>query len=341
VYLRSYVDAGSGDLDLLNPAAIAAITPVLLGRSPIEEIVGIGTWGSCTGALACWPVTSLDDAGGALRLVDLFKTADCRGLWLLAFTSDTKWLAPRIAALQEAMAGTVFHGNDQLLQVTCDGLQWTRLVPRRGEAAPGVWFPVPQVDPVAARLWALVCRAGIQQSRTLQRLRGRPGGTVLDAARAARHEAIGRRRATAAEDLAESDRNLLRETLAAPVLPLQPRLVELGIALASDPGLLAEAIEAVWKEPCRERRDLWRAIANVSFDEARDTAMALVAFAAWRSGNLALATAALELILGHCECSLAYWLADLIAYGVSADDLDRGTPLVPAHLLGRNTEGEA
>ncbi|WP_335989852.1 DUF4192 family protein [Glycomyces sp. MUSA5-2] len=335
MYLRSYAASGVGTINLLNPGVVAALAPVLLGRAPVEEIVGIGSWGATTGALASWPLADLDTEDAADRFIRVFTAADCRQLWLLAYTNDTQALPSRIAALQEAMSDTVFQSNDRLLHITADGLQWSRLARCAGEPEPGTWDRVVALDPVVARMWTLACRAGLHQTRTMQREAGeRVAPDVLATARRIRHEAIGRRRATNPEHLAAADRRLLAATLADPRVPAVPTLVELGLALAEHPVVLAEAIEAVWaaKNSVQARIELWQGAARIGVDDARATALALVALAAWRTGDLATATSALELALGE-HCPLAELLADVIAYGVAAADLDHGAPLVSGHLV--------
>lgn len=336
MYLRSYVHAGTGDTDMLDPAVIAALAPIWAGRMPSEELVGIGTTGATTGALIIWPLADLNDTDAARRFLHPFLQTDCREVWLLAFTANPAALTGPLGRLDTAMTDTPYRHHDNTLAVTDYGRRWTLLADRREAPSDDAARPVAELDPVATRMWLLASRAGREQTRTLQSLRAHPDHETAAAAERARDSITRARSGIDAAVRATQDAEALHQALAEPDLPNLRQAIQLGLALAEDTSLLAAAMDSIWasRTAPEARVDLWRYIAHVSTSDAHATATALAAFAAWCTGDLAYATAALEHALGLYpgESPLIGWLCDLLAHGVPPTDLGAGSPMIPAHL---------
>jgi hypothetical protein len=243
------------------------------------------------------------------------------------------------------MTDTPYHHCDNTLAVTDYGRRWMPVTDRREAPSDEGVRPVAELDPVAARMWLLACRAGREQTRTLQSLRALPDPETAAAAERARDSIMKARSGIDAAVRANHDTAALQEVLAAPDLPGLRQAVRVGLALAEDTSLLADVIDTIWSAQTapETRVDVWQHIAHVSTSNAHATATALAAFAAWRGGDLAYATSALEHALGLYpgESPLIGWLCDLIAHGVPATDLGAGSPMIPVHLRADATGTEA
>lgn len=337
MFLQSYVHAGCGDTELLEPAVVAAMTPLWVGRTPSEELVGIGTTGTATGAIITWPLADLRDDAAADRFFHTFTQTQCRSVWLMAFTQNPVSLAGPLAHLATAADHAWYSYGSPTVAVTDYGRRWAAIDRNQAPALTELDFqPVPELDPVAARMWLLACRAGREQSRTLQTLRRQRDPETFAAAERARDSIQQTRNGIDAAVQAADNAAALQRALAEPELPDLRHTVALGMALEEDSALLAAAIDAIWTADTTTaaRADLWQHLAAAATGDAYGTTTALVALAAWRTGDLAYATAVLEHAVDIGGSPLIGWLCDLLAHGVPAADLHAGAPLIPAHLPG-------
>lgn len=308
--LQSY-DEGR-PLASLTPASIAGLTAYLLGRAPSEELVAIAVDGTGPIHLSARPLAEFDGDEGCERFAAELAPIGATGLWLVGFAEDLTDIPAAVAGLLDPLGELGLEDPGSFLAVTADGTQWGYVADHVDQTDTSALEPVTIIDPAEGRLAGLAVQARCARHRETVALRLIAGDTG-DEEQLAAQGLYAQLRAMAAPGagLEQADRRSLIGCLDAPGPITTAEAVNLGLALASNAELMAEAIERIWAAESVEavRLDLWRGIAGAVSGPPLATAMTLLALAAWRVGD-PLADTAITIALG---ADARYPLARLVA----------------------------
>ncbi|MEU6246112.1 DUF4192 family protein [Glycomyces sp. NPDC047010] len=308
----------------LDGGTIAALAPYLIGRPPVEELVVVAGNRSGPAHMSVRPLAVLDDTEGCEQLIGELAAVAPTWAWLVGFAADLTDVAAAIAGLLDGLAALDIDSAHRLIAATADGTRWGIAADHVDEVDEVELTAVASLDSGLARLAALAARARCAQraEATAMSLRNRTEAEA-DSIAAAEHVITKFRDLATYGSLREADRVQLRGALAATDAISAAEATSLGLALAADADLMAEAIDRIWHAPDQEqaRLGLWCRIAAHTTGEARAAAATLAALAAWRTGD-PLAQTACE-IARACDPKgpLAYTLAQALACGIPASYL--------------------
>lgn len=308
----------------LTPATIAGLTTYLLGREPDEELVAIAVDGTGPIHLSTRPLADLDGEEGCERFASELAPVGATGLWLVGFADDLTDVPAAVAGLLDPLGELGLEDPGSFLAVTADGTRWGYVSDHVDQTDPGALEPVAAIDPAEGRLAALAIRARCAQHRETVALRLTAADTG-DEEQLAAQGLYAQLRAMAAPGagLERADRRSLIGCLDSPGPITTAEAINLGLALADNPGLMAEAIDRIWTADTAEavRLDLWCRIAKAVTGPALAATATLVALAAWRTGD-PLATTSIRIALqADARHPLARLMSEALACGVPAATL--------------------
>lgn len=314
--LQSY-DEGR-PLASLTPATIAGLATYLLGREPSEELVAIAVDGTGPIHLSTRLLADLDGEEGCERFAAELAPIGATGLWLVGFAEDLTDVPAAVAGLLDPLGALGLEDPGSFLAVTADGTRWGYVADHVDQTDLSALEPVAAIDPAEGRLAALATGARCAQHRETVTLR-RIAADTGDEEQLAVQSLYAQLRAMAmpSTELERADRRSLIGCLDTPGPITTAEAINLGLALAGNPVLTAEAIERIWTADTVEavRLDLWRCIAEAVSGPPLATAMTLLALAAWRVGD-PLANTAIQIALQtDARYSLARLAAEILECG--------------------------
>ncbi|MGW3893925.1 DUF4192 domain-containing protein [Micromonospora profundi] len=323
-------------LAVRSPADLLAAVPYLLGFHPADSVVAVALLGRqiIFAARADLPDPSTDPVDQARHLAGVIHRQGAEAATVVGYGPPDR-VTPSVDAVRIALTGAGLDVLDAL-RVT-DGRWWSYLC-TEADCCPPEGRPYdPAANPVTASAVfagqvALPDRAAlVAQVAPVQ-------GSARDALRAATVRA-DRRLADLIEHASASDLlggRAVRSAGAAAIREAQRRqrcdelldddeVAWLCLLLTHLP-----VRDHAWERTDGRDRDiaLWTDVLRRAEPEFTAAPGALLAFAAWRAGQGALAAVALERTLGlHPDYSLALLLDDLLRRGVPPSELD-GWPSV-------------
>ncbi|TDB78556.1 DUF4192 domain-containing protein [Micromonospora sp. KC723] len=332
-------------LTVRSPADLLAAVPYLLGFHPADSVVVVATRGRriVFAARADLPARGADPRLPARHLGEVLTRQDAETAAVLGYGAADR-VTPAVDAVRDALTATGLAVLDAL-RVT-DGRYWSYLCdgadccppdgtpydPGASQVAAAAVFAGQVALPDRAALTARVTpadghdaaamrRAGVRaERRLLTLLEQAPAADLLDgrAVRAAGVDAVraALRRQRRGERLTDDEVAWL--TLLLTHLPVR---------------------DHAWERTDGRDEDiaLWSDVLRRAEEELIGAPASLLAFAAWRAGQGALAAVALERALAaHPDYTLAQLLDDLLRRGVPPSDLD-GWPAVgePSRVVRR------
>ncbi|MEV4117352.1 DUF4192 domain-containing protein [Micromonospora sp. NPDC049645] len=323
-------------LAVRSPADLIAAVPYLLGFHPTDSVVAVALHGRqiIFAARADLPEPSTDPGGLAGHLAGVIRRQGAEAATVVGYGQPDR-VTPAVDAVRNALNVTGLHVLDAL-RVT-DGRWWSYLCTEPDCCPP----EGRRYDPSANAVTASAVSAGqvaLPDRAALVAQVAPVHGPARDAARAATLRAE-RRLAELLEQAPDSDLlggRALRSAGVAAVREAQRRQRR-GERLDDDEvawlSLLMTHLpvrDHAWERTDGRDRDiaLWTDVLRRAEPEVAAAPGALLAFAAWRAGQGALAAVAIERTLTlHPDYSLAVLLDDLLRRGVPPSELD-GWPSV-------------
>lgn len=323
-------------LAVRSPADLIAAVPYLLGFHPADSVVAVALRGRqiIFAARADLPAPSTDPVEQARHLAGVILRQGAEAATVVGYGPPER-VTPSVDALRVALAGAGLEVLDAL-RVTDD--RWWSYLCAEADCCPPEGR---RHDSTANQVTASAVFAGqvaLPDRAALVAQVAPVDGPARDSARAATARA-GVRLAELVEQAPESDLlggRALRSAGVAAVREAQRRQRR-GERLDDDEVAWLTVLmthlpvrDHAWERTDGRDRDiaLWTDVLRRAEPELTAAPGALLAFAAWRAGQGALAAVALERVLAlHPDYSLAQLLDDLLRRGVPPSELD-GWPSV-------------
>ncbi|MBG6068832.1 DUF4192 domain-containing protein [Micromonospora ureilytica] len=322
-------------LAVRSPADLIAAVPYLLGFHPTDSVVAVALVGRQIIFAARADLPDPSDPGGlAGHLAGVIRRQGAEAATVVGYGQPER-VTPAVDAVRDALGEFGLHVLDAL-RVT-DGRWWSYLCTEPDCCPP----EGRRYDPTANRVTASAVFAGqvaLPDRAALVAQVAPVDGPARESARAATARAE-LRLAELIEQAPESDRLGARALRSAGVVAVREaqRRQRRGERLDDDEMAWLTVLmthlpvrDHAWERTDGRDRDiaLWTDVLRRAEPEATAAPGALLAFAAWRAGQGALAAVALERTLSlHPDYSLALLLDDLLRRGVPPAELD-GWPSV-------------
>ncbi|MEU7850038.1 DUF4192 domain-containing protein [Micromonospora parva] len=322
-------------LAVRSPADLIAAVPYLLGFHPTDSVVAVALVGRQIVFAARADLPDRTDPGGlAEHLAGVISRQGAEAATVVGYGQPER-VTPAVDAVCHALGDTGLRVLDAL-RVT-DGRWWSYFCTEPDCCPP----EGRRYDPTVSRVTASAVFAGqvaLPDRAALVAQVAPVDGPARDAARAATARAE-RRLAELVEQAPESDLLGARSLRSAGVAAIREaqRRQRRGERLDDDEVAWLTVLmthlpvrDHAWERTDGRDRDiaLWTDVLRRAEPEVAAAPGALLAFAAWRAGQGALAAVALERTLGlHPDYSLALLLDDLLRRGVPPAELD-GWPSV-------------
>ncbi|TNH25587.1 DUF4192 domain-containing protein [Micromonospora orduensis] len=323
-------------LAVRSPADLIAAVPYLLGFHPADSVVAVALRGRqiIFAARADLPAPSTDPVEQARHLAGVILRQGAEAATVVGYGPPER-VTPSVDAVRVALAGAGLEVLDAL-RVT-DDRWWSYLCPEADCCPP----EGRRYDATANQVTASAVFAGqvaLPDRAALVAQVAPVVGDARDAARAATTRA-GLRLTELVGQAPASDLlggRALRSAGVAAIREAQ-RAQRRGVRLDDDEVAWLSVLlthlpirDHAWERTDGRDRDiaLWTDVLRRAEPELTAAPGALLAFAAWRAGQGALAAVALERVLAlHPDYSLAQLLDDLLRRGVPPSELD-GWPSV-------------
>nr|WP_255672305.1 DUF4192 family protein [Glycomyces amatae] len=306
----------------LEPGTVAGLVPILLGRRPSEELIAIATGPKGPVHYSIWPLADLYTEVGCDRFETALATAPATGIWLVGSSADLTNVAAAAAGLLDFLETPKWSEHWKAIALTADGRQWGFIDDHVDQTDPDQLHTVPDLDPLWSNLTALAVKAKCASALDLAALGvdGTQDEEVLATerlvARLRSHTPDGNQAIQGIEDEAS-----LLAALDAGDPVTVAEAINLGCALAASPHLVATAVDRLLTAaPDRLGTSLWCQIVRHTSGQAQSLAATLAGLAAWRTGDLAAACAAITVAYAdRSRQPAAQVLAEMVWTGVAAE----------------------
>ncbi|MEU6858500.1 DUF4192 family protein [Glycomyces sp. NPDC046736] len=320
-----------GDFASLEPGTVAGLVPLLFDQRPCEQLVAIAIGPKGPVHLSAWLLTDLDAEDGPDRFETVLAPVQASGIWLIGFSADLTNIAAAVAGLLDFLETPKWGKHWTAIAVTNNGRQWGYVDDHIDQTDPEQLQSVPVLDPLWAHLAALTVKAMCaralgfdapenKESRAMEVIIADLRESMSDEARAQRRWA---------DELSLLEAMEIEDSISAAAA------INLGQALVDSPSLMSSALHRIASSPDRAGVGLWRKIVEHTSGQAQSLGAILAGFAAWRTGDVATACAAVTVAYpDRQQQPAARVLAELMSTGISADAL---LPTAPGRDGEENT----